>query len=88
MRHALTSPLLLLCAGWAQAQTAPAPVTPAPAPVEKQTQHIVIEDAGSRIEELRVGGETQSISVQTKGGMPRYFIAPVSGQRTWKLLSF
>ena len=49
---------------------------------------IHIEDAGSRIDELRVGGETKTIDVQPKGGMPAYQIQPTSGERSWKILGF
>lgn len=56
--------------------------------IEKRTERIRLEDAGARIDELRVGGETQSITVQPKGSMPAYQITPVSGERSWKLLSF
>jgi len=37
----------------------------------------VLEDNANRIEELRVGGQTQSITVQPKGSdMPAYEIDP------------
>lgn len=83
--------------------------TPAPAqadPVrtlEQKTERITHEDKGSRIEELRVGGETRRIEVQTKSGLPGYEVQPDStdqpanslGQRTgnagkasWRVLSF
>lgn len=39
-------------------------------------QRIRTEDAGSRIDELRVGGETQSITVQPKADMPAYEVLP------------
>ncbi len=41
-------------------------------------QRIRTEDAGSRIDEVRVGGETISISVQPKTGtaLPAYEIKP------------
>ena len=98
MRPALLLTLSLSCAGICQAQSA----TPAPAAVEqknisaasatdvveKRTERIRIEDAGARIDELRVGGETLSITVQPKGGMPTYQIAPTSGARSWKILGF
>ena len=90
MRLALLSPLLLLTcisAGWAQS---PAPAAaPAPAPtIEKRTERIRVEDAGNRIDELRVGGETKTITVQPKGGMPSYDVKPESGERSWKILGF
>lgn len=75
---------------WAQAAQAPAPaparmmplVEPAKSP-EPFVEHIVVEDDGSRIEELRVRGETQRIKVQPKGVNPRlgYEIVTPSGGR-------
>ena len=40
------------------------------------------------ITELRVGGETRSITVQPKGGMPSYQVQPATGERSWKIGSF
>lgn len=40
---------------------------------EQRVERIHVEDAGSRVDELRVGGQTRSISVQPKtGNMPSY----------------
>jgi hypothetical protein len=47
-----------------------------------------LKTLGARIDELRVGGETQSIDVKPKGGMPAYQIHPSSGERSWKVLGF
>jgi hypothetical protein len=49
-----------------------------PLRAEQVIQKIRIEDAGSRIDELRVGGQTQSITVQPKTGVnvPAYEIKP------------
>jgi hypothetical protein len=88
-------PLLLAC-GLAWSQTAILPSIPtsatvqrdAPARPEARIEHIRVEDAGARIDELRVGGETQSITVQPKDGMPAYQVAPKTGERTWKVLGF
>jgi len=96
--RSLTSVLtlcLLLC-GAAQAQTVasppPAPAASAPASArqvpEQTTRHIVVEDASTRIDEVRVGSETKSITVKPKDGMPAYDVAPASGERTWKVLGF
>ena len=66
------------CTGLSMAQTAPAEAV-APASAQRPDQRIErihIEDAGSRIDELRVGGETQSIVVSPKGGMPAYDVVP------------
>ena len=41
----------------------------------QKIEHIVVEDRGNRIEELRVGGETQKVTVQPKNSrMPAYEI--------------
>ena len=56
--------------------------------VEKRIERIRIDDTHARIDELRVGGETQSITVQPKGGMPAYQVQPTSGERSWKILGF
>jgi hypothetical protein len=98
--------LLALLSGLAVAQTGQAQSAPA-APVvkaadstspvatrrEKLGQTIRIEDGGATIDETRLGGETQSILVQPKGGMPRYEVLPPKGDasggtRVWKVLGF
>ena len=98
MRPVLLLTLCLSGANICQAQSAPAApaaaeqktisATSARGALEKRTERIRVEDAGARIDELRVGGETLSISVQPKGGMPAYQIAPSSGERSWKILGF
>ena len=60
----------------------------APSRTNQTIERIRTEDGGSRIDELRVGGETQSITVQPKVGMPAYQVAPKTGERTWKVLGF
>ena len=94
MKHALPTdlrtlvffaalPLATLCA----AQTPAPPVltvasgtaTSAPSSrPDQKIQRIRTEDAGSRIDEVRVGGETQSITVQPKvgNGIPAYEVKP------------
>ncbi|MFZ9298665.1 MAG: hypothetical protein ACO24Y_10030 [Hylemonella sp.] len=64
----------------AQAQ-APTSATDQGGRLEQRTEQIRHEDAGSRIDELRVGGETRSITVQPKGGAPAYDITPDSTNR-------
>ena len=70
----------------------------------QRPEHIQHEDAGSRVSELRVGGETRSISVQPKAGVPAYEVRPAdasgtsavqreagpgsAGPRVWKMLQF
>ena len=49
--------------------------------LDKKIERIRTEDAGSRIDELRVGGETQQITVQTKTGGAAYEVKPAEGAR-------
>ena len=96
LRAALAT-LAFAAAAGASAQT-PAPVQPAPAtpsgatvtrdelPLDRRTQrveHIRTEDAGSRVDEVRAGGETKSITVQPKGQGEAGPGAP--GRRVWKV---
>lgn len=56
--------------------------TPEAASAEPRVQRIVVEDEGSRIEELRVRGATQRISVQPKVGTAKgYEILVGDGSR-------
>ena len=64
--------LVLPCA----AQQAPAAPPPAGEP---EVQRTVIEDSGARIEELRVRGQVQRITVAPKGGGKRYEILTGNG---------
>ena len=46
-------------------------------------QRIQVEDEAVRVNELRVGGETQAITVQPKdSALPAYEIQPSDGART------
>ena len=97
MRAAPLFLILSLAAGSVLAQTsntAPAEATAAPAPQGKQDnsaatgkhnqriEHIRVEDGGSRVDETRVGGQTQSITVQPKvGSMPEYEVQSNDGAR-------
>jgi hypothetical protein len=50
--------------------------------LNQRTERIRVEDGGSRIDELRVGGQTQSITVQPKvGTLPEYEVQPSDGVR-------
>ena len=73
----------------------------APGNAGASAQNLVSEDDHVRIEELRVRGQTQRLSVQNKGtGAPGYDILPptgghdpsksrdAAGQRVWPVLSF
>ena len=80
--------VLPLAAAMAQSTQSPAPaptraeqapVTPSRA--NQTIEHIRTEDGGSRIDELRVGGETQSITVQPKTGGAAYEVKPPEGAR-------
>lgn len=67
--------------------------------LEQKTERIVHQDAGSRIEELRIGGQTRSIEVQTNSRVPGYQVQPLdparsqddrgsSGKSSWRVLQF
>lgn len=50
--------------------------------LNQTSERIRVEDGGSRIDELRVGGQTQSITVQPKvGNLPEYEVQPSDGVR-------
>lgn len=71
--------LLLVCAHSQPGLAQPAPLPPAGEPQIKRT---VIEDEGSRIEELRVRGQTQRITVTPKvGTWQGYEIITTDGSR-------
>ncbi len=49
----------------------------------QRAERIVVEDEGSRVNELRIGGQTRSITVQPKtGSMPEYEVQPSDGARS------
>ncbi|MGA0572441.1 hypothetical protein ACO2Q9_17130 [Variovorax sp. VNK109] len=86
--HVLPSLLtaaLLAAASLAQAQVPPPPdLAREPVPADRSNQkieRIVVEDAGSRVDEVRVGGQTQSITVQPKTNVPGYEVKPADGVR-------
>lgn len=67
----------------------------------QRIERIELEDAGSRIDELREGGQTRTITVQPKARVPSYDVQPAgssadnreagpgsAGRRTWKILNF
>jgi hypothetical protein len=68
---------------------------------DQQIERIRTQDAGSRIDELRVGGETQSITVQPAANVPAYEVKPTdtsragsasdtgsTGSRFWNVFKF
>jgi len=90
----LTS-LLAACAGY------PLQAPGAARANEAQIQHLVSEDDAVRIDELRVRGQTQRLTVNPKAsGAPAYEIQPAAGgsdpsksrdgagQRLWQVLTF
>ena len=94
MKHTLrllvaAAAALPLAAAMAQApapNAAPPAKVEAPAPnsagrPDQAIQRIRTEDAGTRIDELRVGGETQQITVQPKTGGAAYEVKPAEGAR-------
>ena len=48
----------------------------------QKIERIHIEDNGARIDELRVGGQTQSITVQPKANVPEYEFQPTDLARS------
>ena len=113
--RACSAVALLLATAWAHAQ-APAPneadlradqprgtTTTTVIHDNRRIEHITVEDAGSRVDELREGGETRKITVQPKAQVPAYDVRPPdsgagsrsreggsgnAGERSWKLLNF
>lgn len=81
----LTATALLAITSMAAAQVPPPPdLTREPVPADRNNQkieRIVVEDAGSRVDEVRVGGQTQSITVQPKTNVPAYEVKPSDGVR-------
>jgi hypothetical protein len=81
----------------AQTPAQPAASAPAREAAEPKVERIVVQDDAVRIEELRVRGVTQSVTVSPKNA-PAYQVAPTTparppedksqGRRTWRLFSF
>jgi hypothetical protein len=101
LSHPLFFTVLLACAGgsWAQTGTpstkppvaaaAAQPASPQPTVSANQLiERIHVEGGATQIDEVRVGGETRSITVQPKGGFPAYSVQPTTGARAWKVLGF
>jgi len=72
---------LPLAAAVAQTPTSAEATREKPARPDKKIERIRTEDAGTRIDELRVGGETQQITVQPKTGGAAYEVKPAEGAR-------
>lgn len=54
----------------------------------QKIERIRHEDSGSRIDELRVGGETQQITVTTRSRLPAYEVRPKDGKSLWTVRGF
>ncbi len=99
--------LLTLSAPLAAFAQAPADTAPEPiAAAERngtRVERITVEDGQTRVDEVRVGGQTRSIEVTPKSGAPAYEIAPApggadlsdngapsgsAGKSRWRVLSF
>lgn len=81
MRSCLLTSLLLLCATCARAQS-PVDVQPMDPRQNQKIERITHEDAGSRIDEVRYGGQTERITVQPKANVPAYEVEPASLARS------
>lgn len=105
LRAPLALPLLAaLACGCAAAQTPPANAVPLQRAAGDRIERITNEDALTRIDELRVDGQTRSIQVQPKNGAPAYQIQPFApgqtggdgagrpaghaGRSSWRVLDF
>jgi hypothetical protein len=84
---------LACCAALAQAPAAGTARVPAAATLlqsdeqadprrNQKIERIHVEDAGASIDELRVGGETRSITVQPKTNLPQYEFQPTDLSRS------
>ncbi|MEW6694729.1 hypothetical protein Tther_01764 [Tepidimonas thermarum] len=94
---------LALAALWlaATSATAAAPTDAAPATPsapEPKVERLLHQDGHTRIEELRIGGQTRTIDVRTRSGVPGYEVRPIdpgvsddrsgAGVRRWRVLAF
>jgi len=71
-----------LAAAGAAAQDTPLPAPQDSRAIEQRSERLRIEDGGSRIDEVRIGGQTRSITVQPKiGDLPAYQIQSHDGAR-------
>jgi hypothetical protein len=100
----MTTPAALLFLPLALASFSVLAQAPAPEPsgnsgIEPKTERIIHHDRGSRIEELRVGGQTRSIQVDTNSQVPGYQVQPIdpsqsnqdkgaAGKSSWRVIKF
>jgi len=73
-------PFLAYGAAMAQAATALPVQESAPLDPRKnqKIEHIHVEDNAVKVDELRYAGQTQSITVQPKDGLPAYDVQPAN----------
>jgi starvation-inducible outer membrane lipoprotein len=76
MRSTLVLLTLLAACRLATAQAPVQESAPADPRQNQKIERIVIQDEGSRVEEVRVGGQTQSVKVQPGGTLPAYEMQP------------
>ncbi|QHE85253.1 hypothetical protein [Hydrogenophaga sp. BPS33] len=107
MNLSMRSSLAVLAFGLCTALPALAQVAPAdnaarePVSPRDRVERITHEDKLTRIDEVRKGGQTQSIDVQPKNGAPAYQIQPDNGtgstsdkrtgnagRSSWRILNF
>jgi hypothetical protein len=84
-RHLVFAALLACAAVSAQNVPAPPLVQESQALDPRKNQkveHIHLEDAGNVIDEVRYGGQTQSITVQPKANVPEYEFQPTDLARS------
>jgi hypothetical protein len=55
--------------------------------LNQRIERLRVEDEAVVIDELRVGGQSQRLTVQPKGRLPAYQVLP-GGTRVWNFLSF
>jgi len=109
---AAVAALLAHCANAADAAAPPAPAASVPAPAddtpgrasEPNVRRTVIDDGRARIEELRVRGQLQKVTVAPRGNVPGYEVLlgdgahavgedpgtsrGSAGKRVWNVLRF
>jgi len=68
--------LIALLAAPAFAQTTVEREVPVDPRKNQKIEHLHTEDNANRIDEVRVGGQTQSVTVQPKSGAPAYELQP------------
>ena len=89
----LLLPALACCSALAQTPSPAAARAPAAATLlqneeqadprrNQKIERIHVEDSGASIDELRVGGETRSITVQPKANLPQYEFQPTDLSRS------